>query len=412
MTLSQQPITKEVGIMKDISYLANKPIAILGAGAAGRTHAADCKLGNAKEVRLYEMPEFAKALGSIAQDGRIALEGPQVNLYGFERSGTAVLDMVTTDMKQAVSGAGIIVVAMAALGFDKVFDQLIPCLEDGQFIHLPTGNFGSLLLRHKMKQAKCDKKVVIGEWSSQPYGTRIKSMAGVQLPICSILYRAITLKGAAMPHSDTDLFIESAKYIPSMDAVKDPVKGDTVLDICFTNVNPVLHCPGTILGASVMENYGRIFGDDKSRFSIYSHAFSPSVGEVQYAFFQEQKQIAKAIGFEIDDYDKSVFFTRTNVLGSEFLGPNKGIPLSDRYELLETTGPFTIHNRYITEDIPVGCCVQRALGAKFGVKTPVIDSMVTLASVMTGTDYNKECWTLEKLGIAGMNKDELLNYVR
>jgi opine dehydrogenase len=398
--------------MKDISHLENKPIAVLGAGAAGRTHAADCKLGNAKEVRLYESPEFAKSLGSIANDGHITLEGPQVNLYGFERSGTAKIDLVTTDIKQAVSGAGIIIVAMAALGFDKLFDKLIPCLEDGQFIHFPTGNFGSLLLRHKMTQANNNKKVVIGEWSSQPYGTRIKTIAGVQLPICGILYRAITLKAAALPHSDTDLFIESAKYIPSMDAVRSRVKGDTVLDICFTNVNPVLHCPGTILGASVMENYGVLFGDDKYRFSIYSHAFSPSVSEVQYAFFLEQKAIANALGFEIDEYEKSVFFTRTNVLGSEFLGPDNKIPLSDRYELLETTGPFTIHNRYITEDIPVGCCVQRALGNKFGVKTPVIDSMVTLASVMTGNDFNKDGWTLEKLGIANMDKAELLSYVR
>lgn len=397
--------------MKDMSYLANKPIAILGAGAAGRGHAADCKLGGAKEVRLYALPNHSKSLGQIAADRRITLEGPQVNLYGFERSGTAELDLVSTNIKEAMAGAGNVVVAMTALGFDELFDLMIPCLEDGQVVHFPTGNFGSLLLRHKMKQAGCNKKVIIGEWSSQPYGIRIKSLAGVQLPVCQILYRAITLKGAALPHSDTDLFLESVKYIPSMDAVKHPVRGDTVLDICLTNVNPVLHCPGAILGASVMENYGRIFGDDKSRFSIYSHAFSPSVGEVQYAFYLEQKQIAQAIGFEIDTHDKSVFFTRTNVLGAEFLGPNKGIPLTDRYELLETTGPFNIHNRYVSEDIPVGCCVQSALGKAYGVATPVIESMITLASVMTGTDYHKNCWTLEKLGIAGMSKQELLKHV-
>ena len=396
--------------MANLSYLGQKPIAVLGAGAVGRTHAADCSLAG-KDVRLFELPEFGNTLGSIAEDGCITVEGPQVNFYGFQRSGKAKISKVTTDIKAAVSGAGVLIVAMPAIGFDKLFELLIPNLEDGQIVHFMTGNFGSILLRNLMKKKHCGKNVIIGEWSSQPYGTRIKTLANVLLPSVGVIYRAITLKAAALPQSDTDLFIESGKYIPSLDSVKKMVKGDTVLDICFTNVNPVLHCPGTILGVGVMENYGQIFGSEKYNFSIYSHAYCPSISEVQYGFYLEQRKIAKAIGFGMEEYQKEEFFSRTNILGKEFLGKGGKIDFPERYELLEATGPFTINNRYITEDIPVGCCVQRALGNKFGVKTPIIDSMVTLASVMSDIDYSVNCWTLEKLGIADMDKEQLMKYM-
>ena len=94
-----------------------------------------------------------------------------------------------------------------------------------------------------------------------------------------------------MPAKDTEDFIEASRYLPSFDAVTygdGPVAANTALDTALSNVNPVLHCPGTILGVSTMQNFGRIFGDDKKKFSIYSHAYCEGISEVQYAFYQEE----------------------------------------------------------------------------------------------------------------------------
>jgi opine dehydrogenase len=41
------------------------------------------------------------------------------------------------------------------------------------------------------------------------------------------------------------------------------------------------------------------------------------------------------------------------------------------------------------------------------VKTPVIDALITLASVATGTDYRSEGLTLEKMGLAGLQPGSL-----
>ena len=93
-----------------------------------------------------------------------------------------------------------------------------------------------------------------------------------------------------MPSSDQEAFLKSTEHIGCFDSVTfgdGPVGGKTVLDVGFSNVNSTLHCPGTILagtilGAAVMENYGRVFGgNDKSDFSIYSHVYTESVSAVQ-----------------------------------------------------------------------------------------------------------------------------------
>ena len=47
--------------------------------------------------------------------------------------------MVTTDMAEAVKGAGIIIVATVAMAHEAVFRQLVPLLEDGQGDPYPSG---------------------------------------------------------------------------------------------------------------------------------------------------------------------------------------------------------------------------------------------------------------------------------
>ena len=397
--------------MTDMSYLKDKPIAVLGGGATARGHAA-CAAHQGKEVRLYELPEFFDNLGCIKDNKKIRLTGLQQSLYGFKREGLAKLDMVTSDIKEAVQGAGIIIMSFPAIGNKAFLEKLIPHLEDGMVIHFTTANFGSLIMKKKMREMGCNKKVIIGEWSSQPYGIRIRSFGGQQIPEVSINYWAISLRGSSLPLTDQEVFFESKKYIPSLDSVVHPVQGDTVVDIAFSNVNPVLHVPGTILGVGTMENWGLIYGYDKYEFSIYSHTYCPSISEVQKMMYKEICQIAETIGVGIQHFKDEEFFSRSNILGSEHMGPNYVVPFNEQYKLALGTGPFSIYNRYITEDIPVGCHLYYELAKKFNIKVPIIESMITLGSVMTKTNYWESGLTLEDLGIKDLNRAELLAYLR
>lgn len=405
--------------MSNMEYLKNKPVAVIGAGAVGKTCAADSKLAG-QEVRLYDALPFAeKSLAGLQRTG-IELDGIQRNLYNFKRSGLAKIDLVTTDIAQAVKGAGHIIVAAPAFGHEPLFKALIPVLEDGQVINIFTDNFGTLLLRKMMREAGCTKKVIVGGWSSAPYGTRIETVGGFMFPHVGVKYRAITLRGAALPTTDSDDFIEASKYLTCMDAVTygdGAVKGDTVLDIGFSNINPVIHVPATILGVSTMENWGKIFGDfDKSGYSMYAHALCPSICEVQYQFYNEEIKLAEGIGVDLPRYSYESFFQRRSVLAQEYMGLDKDgkdnmvLPL-DLPTTEANTGPNSIHHRYCTEDVPVGCKIYHELGIQYGISTPIIDSMIVLAGSMLKRDYFKEGYSLEYLGIAGMDKATLLDYL-
>lgn len=401
--------------MKDLSYLKDYPIAILGAGAVGKTVGADCVLAGNK-VNICDLPPFSKStLKNLEQTGVIIQDGGQMNKIGFMRSGTAHFDRITEDVAQCVKGCKLVIVAMPSVAHGIFFEKLIPALEDGMIIHIIPDNYGSLRLRKMMREAGCTKKVIIGGWSSAPYGTRVVSEGGVPTPMMGVIYRAITLRGATLPSTDQEEFLESSRYIGSFDAItqgEGPVGGDTVMDIGFSNVNPVLHCPGTILGVGVMENYGVVFGEDKKKYSIYCHAFCNSIAEVQYSFYQEECRLAEAMGVGIQPFDRDIFFQRTSVLGPEYMGEGVHVPFTEQWPTGYGTGPFSIHNRYITEDVPVGCHVYHELGKKFGVDTRVVDSMITLGSAMTGTDFYKEGMTLEDLGIAHMTREQMLTYLR
>ena len=400
--------------MYEIDELKNAPVAVLGGGAVGKTVAADCKLGGNK-VHLYDMEPFAKkTLAGLEKTG-ITLAGNPKNKYGFKRLGTAHFDLITTNLEECVKGCKLVIVAVPSVAHEAFFEKLVPLLEDGMIIHIIPDNFGSLKLRRKMRELGVERKIIVGGWSSAPYGTRVETEGGVMTSECWLVYRAITLRGAALPTTDQEIFLESSKALGCFDSITQGdgyTSGDTVMDIGFSNVNPVLHCPGTLLGVGVMENWGRIFGgNDKYSYSIYSHAYCESIAEVQYAFYQEEVALAEKMGVGIQKFSKKNFLSRTSILGPEYMGDDCIVPFDEQWPTGFGTGPFSIQNRYITEDIPVGCHIYHELGKKYDVPTPVIDSMITLGAVMTGQDFYASGLTLDDLGIGHLNKDELLAYL-
>ena len=400
----------------DMSYLKDMPIAVLGGGAVGKTCAADCKLAG-REVRLYSRSE--KSIKNVEKTG-ILFDGIQRNLYGFVRSGKAYMDVVSTDMEKVVKGAGLIVIGIPAHAHEHYLKTLVPLLEDGQVIHIFTDNYASLLLRKYMREMGCTKKVIVGGWGSAPYGTRIEKIGDFMLNHVAAKYRAITLRGACQPMTDIDDFMESTKYLPCMDAITQgngPVAGDTMLDIGFSNVNPVIHVPASILGVSSMENWSLVYGNEPNSYSMYSHGLCPSTCEVQYQFYEEEKAIAHAIGIEVPEYSYEMFFSRRSILTQEYMGLNEEGKDNVVFPLDEpcnegNTGPNDINHRYITEDIPVGCKIYHDLGEKFGVPTPIIDSMITLGGAMHEKSFFVETkYNLEYLGLDNMSKEELLSYL-
>lgn len=397
----------------DMRYLKDKPIAIIGAGGVGKTMAGDCALAGQK-VNLWEQEGFKKNLTNIMRTG-IKLSGNQFSTYGFERKGIGRLNMATTDMAEAVKGAGNIIVTTIAGSHETVFRELIPLLEDGQVVHIIPDNLGTFEFRKIMRELGCTTKVIVGAWYTAPYGVRIVRRGGVTTNECKVEDRITFIRGAALPASDSDDFIAAADYIGAFDAIRTGdgfVKGTDVIDVNLGNVNPVIHVPGTVLGVSTMQNFDTVLGQEMKNYSLYGFALCPAIAQVQSVFWEEEKALAKAMNVGLTTVNYEDFFSRTTMYGKEYMGPDFAVPFEEKYENFFGDGPFSLEDRYITEDVPVGCYFIQQLGDKYDVPTPIVDSMILLASTMLDRDLTGDSkFTLDYLEIGHMNDAQLKDYI-
>ena len=63
------------------------------------------------------------------------------------------------------------------------------------------------------------------------------------------------------------------------------------------------------------------------------------------------------------------------------------------------------------EDIPTGVLPIMELGKVAGLRMQLFESMVTICSALLNVDFSKNGRTLESLGLAGMSKEAILNYI-
>ncbi|HAZ31402.1 MAG TPA: NAD/NADP octopine/nopaline dehydrogenase, partial [Dehalococcoidia bacterium] len=91
--------------------ILKKPVAILGGGACAQAFAAEFTLAG-HQVHLYELPQFApQTLGQVLKTNEIELGGAQLNFKWFKRTGVARVHLVTTDISEALRGAGLVIVS-------------------------------------------------------------------------------------------------------------------------------------------------------------------------------------------------------------------------------------------------------------------------------------------------------------
>lgn len=387
----------------DNAKILKKPIAILGGGVCAQTFAADLSL-EGYSVRLYELPEFApETLGEVLETHEIELGGKQLNFKWFKREGIANVDVVTTDISEALKGAGLVILALPAKGHRPFFEKMIPYLEDGQMVSIFPDNFGSLLLRNMMREKGCEAEVIIGGWTSMPYGTRIVRPGKVDC-----ILRIRELQCDALPSKDGDAFFEALKGLPAFDGILELKRADTVIGVGLSNPNPVVHVPGSLLNVGAMEvsEMEGTLGIAKGKYSMYKYGMSPAVSRTQLAFYQEERKLADAMGIKMIEYRDDQFFWKGTVMGIEYW-----VPYADTI-LPPIVGPDSVEHRYFTEDIPVGTVIRYHLAKKFGVEVPIIESMIRIGSVVCNQDFLKEGISLKELGIEDLDKEGIVRYVR
>jgi opine dehydrogenase len=195
---------------------------------------------------------------------------------------------------------------------------------------------------------------------------------------------------AELPSSGTDQLYEMLRGVyPAVE------KAESVFQTTLQNGNPVIHPAVTLLNAGLIE---RTHG----AFLFYEEGVTPSVGRLIEAVDRERLAIADALG--------------VRVLSEPALGVVQGYMDEENYSTGYSTAPGflgigaqnALNHRYLTEDVGYGLVFLTDLARHLEVPTPVMDSVIAMASVVLARDFRGEGRrTLATLGLADLSPAEL-----
>lgn len=345
-----------------------KNVAVLGGGHGAHAMAADLSLRGYK-VNMYELPSFKESF-------KETLKRRAIEIHGNCIEGVAELNKVTMDIKEALDGVQLIMIATPSYAHKTFAETCAPHLQDGQMIILFPGNLGTIEFYRILKDKSVKRDVVIAETNTLPYGARLIEPAKVKVLVAVKSF----LLTAAFPAKNTKRVIDALKQAyPATEAAVN------VLEAFLNNVNFVDHCGPQILNASCIEHEKAFY-------------YTPSVEKVYKAVDEERLALCKALNFRqvsCEEWD-----LRTGYL-------NETAKELESYDVLR----MSLKSRYLEEDVPYGLVPAASLGDMLGVPTPTTKAIIHLASVINQVDYWKKGRTVEKLGIAGLSIEKLMEYL-
>lgn len=360
-----------------------KSIAVLGAGHGGCAAAAD--LGKrGYSVRLHARREVR--LAPLRVQGGIRVSGVH--------EGLVPVDLLTTDVAQAVDGADLIMLVVPTVAHQDYARALAPLLKPDRPVFLDPGHTGGgLNFVYELREAGYRGPVETCETVTLTYICRMVGEGHVAL------YRYTSnLAFAAFPgNAQQRLFNLLKPVFPEI------TQASSVLETALNNINAVFHPTGMLMNAGWIEHSN---GD----FLFYRDGITESIGRVTEAVDRERMAVAAALGIPtmsfLDAFHRAGLTTEAARASGSI---SQACRESEANKAVKS--PSSLRHRYITEDVGYGIVAFSALGALAGVKTPVIDSLVTLASAALDIDFRKSGLSLERLGLAGLTPAEVRQYV-
>lgn len=356
-------------------------ITVLGSGNGGCAVAADCAL-HGFDVSIFDFPEFSSNINAIAEAKGIKASG---QVEGF-----APIVYAGTDIEEACRNADLFYVvgpSYAHLAMAKAYKKV---MQNGQkIIVCPGTNGGALVFKKELGVAFDDDRITVAETSTLPYACRIQGPGEVHVYLK--LNDGVYI--ASLPASkNEEVYGLFKKVYPGSTLYKN------VFQTILQNGNNVIHPAISLL------NVGRIEADED--FLFYEEGVTPAGGRLMKAVDEERLAIAEAMGLSIlSEPDTGVvqgYMTESNYDSGYSKAPGfKGIVAQTQ-----------IDYRYFTEDVGYGLVLLTDLAKVLDVKTPIMDSIIQIVSVLLERDFKGEAKrTLSSFGLDGLSKSELIEKV-
>ncbi|MGH7798836.1 MAG: NAD/NADP octopine/nopaline dehydrogenase family protein [Candidatus Binatia bacterium] len=360
--------------------MAIRKIAVLGAGNGGCAAAADLTL-RGFQIRLFSRSE--STIAKLARRGEIEL------IEGGEKKFAAPYFM-SPHLPPVVQGVDLIVIATPAVGHEYLAESLAKYLVDSQRILLNPGHTGgSLHFANLLRTLGCKAELQLCETATLTYICRMPEPGRVE-----IYRRTNNLRCAAFPGKHTASLIQEIQEI-----FPNVVPAANVLETGLSNINAIMHPAGMLGNTGWIEKSG---GD----FLWYYEGITPAIGKWIDAVDAERLAIVRALGLEplrfVDIFHQAGLTTASaRGSGSAYQA------IHDSEPNMTIKSPPSLDHRYIKEDVGYGLVPMAEIGKLLGVKTPVMDALITLACTALSADFRADGLTLEKMGLAGATAENL-----
>ncbi|RST77175.1 hypothetical protein D4T97_001370 [Siminovitchia acidinfaciens] len=350
--------------------MTKKSIAVLGAGNGGVTAAADLTL-KGFDVRLFELEKFSGNLKKIRKNNGIRFVENGVEKFVSPFS-------ITTDIKEALTGADIIMLVVPAVAIEHFAGVCAPHLEEDQIVFINSAaSMGSVRFVNEVRKQGVETEFKICETASLTYGTRATG------DYVELYLRVKNLLFSAYPSSDTPELLEVCKEM-----YPELVQASNVWETTLNNGNPETHPGPSLLNAGRIEY-------SNGEFYLYTEGITESVTQVIRSVSLERKALCEAL-------DIQYLPPETRLVELGYCEPKSC--LAEQYNeskvFSSIKGPLSLSSRYFTEDISMGLVLWSSLGKELNVPTPVIDSIVTLSGALLQTDFWKDGLNYSKLGLS------------
>jgi len=352
-------------------------IAVIGAGNGGQSISGYLAT-QGYEVSLYDIDE--KRIAELRQKGGINLEG---RLSGFGKLAT-----ITTDIKEAVERAEIVMVTTVANAHRAVAKSIAPYVTEGMVIILNPGRTcGALVFKQALKENGVKCRYYLGEAQTLVYACRI-----VENGTVNVIGVKDEVFLAGLPAADTDYILEKVNPIyPAF------VKTDNVLHTSLENIGAMFHPCVCLFNAATIER--------QNQFWFYRD-MTDQVAHFIEKFDAERLAVGKAYGIELLSVKEWIEVAYKDTVGDTLCERMKNNPAYH-----DIKAPGTIFTRQLTEDIPTGVLPIMELGKAAGVNVLLLESMVNTIEALLDMDLHTTGRSLKNLGLEGKSKEEILNFI-
>lgn len=341
--------------------------AVLGAGHGGMAMAGHLALMGFR-TRLWNRSK--EKIDHVEDRGGIDVMGV---VDGFGR-----LECATSDIKEALDGADVVMVVVPASGHRYVAEQCAKHLKPEQQVVLNPGRtFGALEFLQTITGKGVSRPPTISEAQTFIYVSRHTDFASSHI----MQIKNMVALAAIPSHRTPEVLKAVNKAFPQF------VPASNVLETSLDNVGAIFHPTLTLLNATRIESS---HGD----FEYYLEGVTPSTARVLEEADAERVAIGNALGVRVH--------TAREWLYLSYDSPGKTL-----YEAIQATpgykgvrAPATLTHRYILEDVPMSMVPMVSVGKMLDVPTPTITSLVHLASLIHSTDFWSEGRTAERVGLA------------